>query len=180
VGGKCLEWHSAEPGTLQTARLHPWDVIALQQQTHPFGGYEPLAAAYERLAPHLEKSGAEILLYVTWRSKHAPESNQAELTEAFERLGAERSLRVVPVGPAWARCRVEHPEIELYHADESHASPAGSYLGACCFFAVLTGESPAGLPGRIEVRGDTLVDLDEATAAALQKTAEAATDSAAG
>jgi hypothetical protein len=172
IGGKSLEWHSAESGTLQTVRLHPWDVIVLQQQTHPFGGYAELAGAYEKLLSHLEKSGAEVLLYVTWKRKNAPETDQTEITGAFGRLAAERSLRVVPVGPAWELCRAEHPEIELYEPDESHASPAGSYLGACCFFGMLTGESPVGLPGRIEVRGETLVNLDDATAAALQKTAE--------
>jgi hypothetical protein len=76
------------------------------------------------------------------------------------------------VGPAWARCRGEHPEVELYAPDESHASAAGSYLAACCFCAALSGESPGGLPGRIESNGDVLVDLDEITAAALQHAAQ--------
>jgi len=172
AGGRNLSWHADEPGTLQTLRLHPWDSIVLQQQTHPFEGYDELAAACAKLLPHIERSGAEVLLYLTWKTRSAPERDQAELNEAFARLAAERGWRVVPVGPAWARCRAGHPEIELYQPDESHASPAGSYLGACCFFKVLTGESPVGLPGRIEVRGEALMNLDDATASSLQKTAE--------
>jgi hypothetical protein len=174
TGGKNLGWHAVEPGTVQAISMHEWDVVVLQQRTHPFAGYDELAADCEKLRPRLERSGAEVLLYLTWRARNAPESDQQALDDAFARLSSERGWRVVPVGPAWARCRAEHPEIELYQPDESHSSPAGSYLGACCFFAALVGESPVGLPCRVEVRSETILDLDDATALALQKVAEGA------
>jgi hypothetical protein len=171
AGGKNLAWHASEPGTVQAISMHQWDVVVLQQRTHPFAGYDALAADCGKLRPRLERSGAEVLLYLTWKTRNAPESDQQALDDAFARLSSERGWRVVPVGPAWARCRAEHPEIELYQPDESHASPAGSYLGACCFSAALLGESPVGLPSRLEARGELLVELPGASAAALQRIA---------
>jgi hypothetical protein len=171
VGGRNLSWHASEPGTQQALRMFDWDCVVLQQRTHPFEGYEELAEGYEKLRPHLEKSGAEVLLYVTWKKKNAPAADQEEITSAFERLGRDRSLRLVPVGPAWAMCRARHPEVELYASDESHASPAGSYLAACCFFAALAGDSPVALPARVVARGDVLIELEESQAKALQEVA---------
>jgi Domain of unknown function (DUF4886) len=180
VGGRSLLWHAAEPGTQQVLRMFEWDYVVLQQQTHPFGGHAELAGGYEKLLPHLEASGAEVLLYVTWKQKNAPVEEQDRISAAFERLAEERSLRLVPVGGAWARARAEHPDIELYTDDESHAAPAGSYLAACTFFPVLTGDSPVGLPARLACRDEVLVDLDPRAAAALQSAAQRVTACAPG
>jgi hypothetical protein len=170
VGGRSLEWHAAEPGSKQMIGYHDWDYVVLQQQTHPFPGADALAEAYEQLKPHLKRSGAETLLYVTWSQQGRPE-DQAEIDEAFERLAAAQHLRLAPVSRAWHRALAEVPDAELYAADGGHAAPAGSYLAACVFFAVLTGRSPEGLPARITVCGDVLVDLPPGVAAALQRVA---------
>jgi hypothetical protein len=53
----------------------------------------------------------------------------------------------------------------------SGASPAGSYLAACVFYAVLAGHSPEGLPGRLNVHGDDLANLPEDQARRLQESA---------
>jgi len=55
------------------------------------------------------------------------------------------------VGGAWRNCLIERPKLELYHADNSHPTPAGSYLAACVFYAVLTGRNPRHLPAQITV-----------------------------
>ncbi len=172
AGGKSLSWHASEPGTCQAIRMFDWNYIVLQQATHPFGGYAELAGGYEKLLPHLEKSGAQVLLYNTWKQKNAPGEDQERLDAAFRRLGEEREHRVVPVGAAWAKLRDRYPKIELYAPDESHASPAGSYLAACCFFKVLAGESPVGLPARLEARGEILIDLEPQIAESLQQIAD--------
>jgi hypothetical protein len=169
-GGKSLDWHAGEPGTVQSIAYHDWDVVVLQQQTHPFPGCDELAAAYDRLAPHVARSGGEALLYVTWSRKDRPE-DQDEIDGAFERLAEERGLRIVPVSQAWHRALAEVPAAELYAPDGSHAAPAGTYLAACVFCAVLTGKSPEGEPSRITARDDVLADLPADVAAALQRIA---------
>jgi hypothetical protein len=170
-GGKSLGWHAGEPGTQLNIVCHPWDLIVLQQATHPFGGYGQLAEDYGKLEPFLARSGAEVLFYVTWKRKAAPESDQDDLNDAFERLSREKGGRLVPVGPAWRLARQKHAEIELYADDGAHASPAGTYLGACVFFGIVTGKRPRGLPARIAVNGTSLADLAPAQSAALQAVA---------
>ena len=81
---------------------------------------------------------------------------------------------VVPVSHAWHLCEKSAPEIDLYDADEEHASPAGSYVAACVFAGYLTAQSPVGLPSRIEVNGDVLTDLLTETARRLQDAADQA------
>lgn len=168
VGGKPLSWHGEEAGTIQALRQFEWDHVVLQQVTHPFGGYEEVAEGFAKLQPHIRKSGADVTFNMTWKEKNAPDEQQVRVDAAFTRLIETYSLRAAPVSKAWTQIRNEHPEIELYNPDESHASPAGSYLAACVFFATFTGESPVGLPARLVGRGDVLVDLDEKTARALQ------------
>ncbi len=168
VGGRSLSWHADNRGTIQALRQFAWEHVVLQQATHPFGGYEELAEGFEKLRPHIDKSGADVTFYSTWKQKSAPDEEQRHLDAAFTRLVETYSLRMAPVSRAWARIRAEHPGIELYNPDESHASPAGSYLAACVLFLVFTGESPVGLPSQLVGRGDVLVDLDEQTANALQ------------
>jgi hypothetical protein len=171
VGGMSLAGHAEEVGTQLNLTCNPWDFVVLQQQTHPFAGYAQFAADYEQLRPHLERSDAEVLLYVTWKRRDAPESDQEELDAAFARLARQRALRVVPVGAAWRRAREVSPEIELYAADGAHASPAGTYLAACVFFGALTGKSPLGLPARISANGTVLAGLPAEHAQALQRIA---------
>jgi hypothetical protein len=172
AGGQSLAWHAEEPGTLVNLDCNRWDFVVLQQQTHPFGGHAQLAADFARLEPHIRRSGAEPLLFVTWKRKAAPECEQDELDAAFERLARESGLRLVPVGAAWRRARREHPAIELYAPDGAHAAPAGTYLAACLFFRAITGNSPVGLPARIAANGEVLVDLSPGAADALQRVAE--------
>jgi hypothetical protein len=171
VDGRSLGWHAEDTDTLLDLARDRWDFVVLQQQSHPFGGYAKLAADCGKLLPHIEKSGAAALLYVTWKRKDAPEGDQDELDSSFGRLADERGLRLVPVGAAWRRARTAHPHIELYAPDGAHASPAGTYLAACVFLTVLTGKSPRGLSARITANGTTLADLPPRQAESLQRVA---------
>ena len=47
-----------------------------------------------------------------------------------------------PVGNLWKRLRSSAPAINLYDADESHPSLAGSYAAACTFYAIFFSKSP--------------------------------------
>lgn len=70
----------------------------------------------------------------------------------------------IPVGVAWSRVRTERPDIELYAADGSHPSYAGSYLAAAVICTTLTGAPFGAAPS------DGLLDPD--TAAYLRRVAE--------
>jgi len=53
-----------------------------------------------------------------------------------------RLSQLSPVGAVWHYIRDNHPAIELYDADGSHPSPAGSYAAACTFYASLFRRDP--------------------------------------
>jgi PKD repeat protein len=52
---------------------------------------------------------------------------------------------VSPVGAVWKYIRTNFPLIELYNADESHPSFAGSYAAACTFYTTIFREDPTAI-----------------------------------
>ena len=60
------------------------------------------------------------------------------------------NVTLVPIGTAFRLFQAEYPEISLYTSDNKHPSPIGTYLAACVFLKVLTGESPKGLYRRFD------------------------------
>jgi len=93
------------------------------------------------------KSG-QVFLYLTWAREWDPYM-QKEITDGYYQLAKRINASIVPVGPAWDRARQLRPGFPLYDADGSHPSPLGTYLSACVFYGVLTGQSPVGLPNRL-------------------------------
>lgn len=168
--GRPLAWHAKEPTTRFAIRMHPWDRIVLQQQTHPFAGYDALAEDFAGLEPHLRFAGAPVTLCMVWCRKGQAEL-QPEIDAAAMRLAQEQRIALAPVSRAWHRIQADRPDIELYQPDGSHASPAGSYLAACIYFGLFMHRSPAGQDARIEAGGMTLVDLPRDAADALQEAA---------
>jgi hypothetical protein len=175
-GGYTLEQHWHGGAVAQAIAEGGWDYVVLQEQsTRPISNPANMHR-FARLFDHeVRKTGAKLVLYVTWARKNAPDQ-QKPLTAAYSAIAQELGALSCPVGPAWANVLKRRPDLELYQSDGSHPSPAGSYLGACVFYNVLYGKSPAGLPGKVVGDGDqgvagTLVDLSEKDASLLQQTA---------
>ena len=109
------------------------------------------------------------MLYVTWGRERGDETNPAlfpdfeTMEAALEagyrsmavRLTAEgRTVRLAPVGPAFARVHASvvaaggDPVAEgsafdaLYDPDASHPSALGTYLAACVILSTITGRDP--------------------------------------
>ena len=91
---------------------------------------------------------ADIYLYMTWAREWDPYMLDT-ISQAYSDLAKEINATVVPVGLAWSRARELRPDIELYAEDESHPSPMGTYLTACVFYRVLTGNPIDDLPPRL-------------------------------
>lgn len=90
-----------------------------------------------------------------------------ELHAALSEGHPGRTVRVAPVGTAFARCLEEYPEIPIYAADLYHADVIGSYLAVLVLYATIFEESPVGA----ETRFPTF-SVPEETAAILQEIAE--------
>jgi hypothetical protein len=57
-----------------------------------------------------------------------------------------RPALISPAGAVWHYIRDHHPGIELYQADDSHPTPAGSYAAACAFYVTLFRKDPTLIP----------------------------------
>jgi hypothetical protein len=111
----------------------------------------------------IDQEGAIPMLYMTWGRKNGEPSLCAQFPKAgyyctyqgmdsllqhnYMQMGGpnlwfDEQLPVAAVAAVWRYVRTNHPEIELYDADESHPSMAGSYLAACTFYNMLFRKSP--------------------------------------
>lgn len=71
----------------------------------------------------------------------APSASIARLAKPG--YSRELGATVAPVGLAFARSRIERPDLVLYSSD-GHPTSQGSYLAACVLYGVIFGESPLG------------------------------------
>jgi hypothetical protein len=190
-GGWRLQDHWEKGSALAALHAHPWEFVVLQEQStlgvnyyvdglSRVAGDEAFRPYAEKWMAEVRKAGAVPLLYLTWARKASPE-DQAALNAAYIRAAKTGEARVAPVGMAWAAVRREQPSMELFAADGSHPSPAGSYLAACTLYSAIFGQSPVGLPAAVSgvpVNLETaapepsktavLVEIDADTARVLQ------------
>jgi len=169
--GVSLEWHWKNPATRDLLTFKRWDYVVLQDRAGgPLEERQSFEAHARLLNQEITSRGGQTLFYMTWALKSEPET-QAELAEAYSRIATELGAKLAPVGLAWQKAHRSDPELDLFHPDGRHANPIGAYLTACIFYALLLGESPEGLPGKLFIRGKNRVDLDKDQARFLQRVA---------
>ncbi len=161
-GGYRLLNHSTNATTLAKIAQNNWDYVVLQEQSQfpsfPDGQVETDVFPYAHFLDSLITVGnecTETVFYMTWGRKNGDASNCASwppvctydgmdsLLNLRYRMMADSNQAIVsPVGAVWKHLRQNFPLIELYQADESHPSVAGTYAAACCFYAVLFRKDP--------------------------------------
>lgn len=167
AGGASLRAHWNKGAAAELIRSAGYDCVVLQEQsTLPVKNARRMHENISLFDGIIRASGATTALYLTWARRNAPESQEA-ITSAYVTIAEELGARVVPVGVAWESLLGEADPPVLHDRDMSHPSPAGSYLAACVFFAVLFKASPVGIP--IAPAG-----VPDEVAARLQRTAWAA------
>jgi hypothetical protein len=161
------------------AEKGPWDYVVLQGQSRDtLDGQRWQFDKYARLLAekiHQANPGAKVMFYLTWARQHLPQE-QATITKAYLAAARDTKSLVAPVGEAWREALSARPGLRLHQDDKSHPTVAGSYLAGCVFYAAITGQSPLGLPGRIEIirtgkDGTPLYDLSPQDARFLQEIA---------
>lgn len=175
-GAKLSEHRDILKGYLSSTE-NVWDIVVLQG--HSAEPLEPEEKTGFRksagdLVAEVRASGAKPLLFMTWAY-----GNQAEmiggLSKAYRGLGASLDAPVVPVGEAFDKARTVMPDVDLYVDDvrgvkdghivyrkaRKHPSRSGTYLAACVFYAVLTGNSPVGNIYRAGLPEETAFKLQQ-------------------
>ncbi len=163
-GGYTLQLHSTDATSLAKINAAPWDYVILQEQSQ-LPAFPPSQVASEvypfadSLNKYIKKNDSctRIAFFMTWGRKNGDASNcasyppictyegmQAGLRQSYLHMGQTLDALVSPVGMVWKKVRNEGDSINLYNADESHPSLAGSYLAACTFYAAIFQKSPVG------------------------------------
>lgn len=120
-----------------------WAITGVESSTDYIDRFDKLARQY----------GAKTVLYLTWPRKpgshwytdgqtaflRSPEYMLHQFIDQTYTIALLSGASTADVGVYWWRVLAEHPEIELYEADATHPSMAGSYLAALVFYKTLTG-----------------------------------------
>ncbi len=165
-GGFMFSGHYTSMASKAKIKKGHWDYVVLQEQSQqpalPYSEFR-----FTNLYAHLLDSlinvsnpCAETIFYMTWGRKNSDASNCATYTSQgwphfctylgmdsvirarYEMMANDNQAIVSPVGAVWRVIRLQHPNINLYDADESHPSMAGSYAAACAFYTAIFRKDP--------------------------------------
>lgn len=174
-GGQTMEGHWSTPTTQDAIAAQDVDIVVLQGQSlEPWLGPASFTEHAGLLGTHACDAGAAVFMFETWAREAGhdaydfdpavpdPDALQAVLRDAYAAAASESCAAVAPVGDAWQRVWTEHPEVDLYAGDGSHATLSGSYLASCVFAEALL---------ELDVRGGWAPDGLGSEAIALQDAA---------
>ncbi|MBQ7089693.1 MAG: hypothetical protein IJN82_01090 [Clostridia bacterium] len=136
----------------QAMENRPYDTLILQEQSlNPLLNYEQFADGAKRVAERV--SAKRTVLYQTWGRKEGHPAleehgwTRKEMTEglaaAYQKAAAALGAELAPVGTRFWELGQAMPEQELYDADRTHPSYAGSCLAAVTLYKTLFGQAPA-------------------------------------
>ena len=152
IGGADLgqHWHSQRDlKSRDLIKERDWDYVVLQDHSlRSINKPDSLNHYMDYWIKEIKSTGAKPLLYMTW-SRFFDPTMISTIAPTFESIAADHDVPIVPVGRIWAEAKQMRPDIALYDPDGSHPSPLGTYLTACAFYSVLTGNSAKGLPNRL-------------------------------
>jgi hypothetical protein len=161
-GGWTLKNHFESQDEMNAVRSGEWDYVVLQGQSREPISNESQFFQYAReIDKVVKEAGSKTAFFMTWAYNDQPEMYDP-MASAYERIAAELDALVIPCGRAHQRVLEERSDINLYQ-DYGHPTVPATYLLACVFFSVFTGESAEG-------NGHTF-GQDNNTASYLQKTA---------
>ncbi|MEM9024342.1 MAG: DUF4886 domain-containing protein, partial [Bacteroidota bacterium] len=157
-GGYTFGAHSTDPTSNAKIMAGGWDYVVLQGQsqesiTDPSNFFSRGHALSDKVKDASPCS--TVMTYMTWGRKNGnaglcatfPSTCNYALMDTTIRhsyltLTEELKAEVAPVSVVWHYLRNNHPDIELYTADGSHPSLAGSYAAACCFYTTIFKKDP--------------------------------------
>ena len=152
-GGATFYSHAINTITKDKIKSGHWDIVVLQGQSLELFGYFtgiaypfPGAMMLDSLI-HESNPCAETMFYRTWGRKNGAGSYSYLLMDSlihinYMNLADTLDAVVSPVGEVWKYVRQHYPAIELYDADESHPSLAGTYAAASCFYSAIFRKDP--------------------------------------
>lgn len=162
-GGQTFEGHFADVNTTGKIALGTWDYVVLQEQSQrPSFPDDQVAIEVFPFAKKLDSlirlanPCTETMFYMTWGRQNGDAGNCAAwppvctyegmdslLRLRYTQLAVENEALLSPVGKVWHYLRTNYPALNLYSADGSHPSLAGTYAAACTFYTVIFQKDPS-------------------------------------
>lgn len=160
-GGARFMTHSQNSSVISKLQEGRWDFVVLQGQSQEvafpdsqfYNEVYPYARELDSLAKVFNPD-AKVLFYMTWGYRYGDqvncqyyppfctfESMSWRLRNNYSLMANDFSSWVSPVGAAWSYSIERNPDIVLHSEDNSHPSIQGSYLAACCFYIMMSGNS---------------------------------------
>jgi len=156
-GGYTLQSHSTNTQTLNLINQGGWDYMILQEQSQrPSFPISQVLTSVFPFAMTLDttfkssNSCGRTVFFMTWGRENGDATNCAawppvctydgmdSLLHLRYRMMADNNKALLsPVGALWHYLRDNYPNIDLYDADQSHPSLAGSYAAACSFYTIM-------------------------------------------
>ena len=178
-GGYTLQGHSTNTVSAGKIAAGGWDYVVLQEQSQlpsfPLPQVQQLVFPYARKLDSIintHNECAETVFYMTWGRKNGDAENcpvwppvctyagmDSLLNLRYRMMASDNQAIVSPVGAVWRYLRQNHPQMELYSADGSHPSLAGTYAAACSFYTAFFRKDPttAGFNPGIPATDATLI-----------------------
>ncbi|OIQ30943.1 MAG: hypothetical protein BM564_01655 [Bacteroidetes bacterium MedPE-SWsnd-G2] len=162
-GGHRFLNHAVNSTSLAKINAEQWDYVVLQGQSQETSWSASQMAT--EVYPHVETLTTAIranydcsnpLFYMTWGRENGDANNCEFISWVCTYEGMDDAIyntymdlaevnegEVAPAGAVWRYLRTNHPEIDLYTADGSHPSLAGSYAAACAFYTMIYKKDPS-------------------------------------
>ena len=159
AGGATLKDHWEGKRGLESKKVlkeHVFSTIILQDHsTSPLLKTNESKEYFNRFIKLINKKKSEVILYGTWTYPASPLIGKSfigadPIQYVLKPIADQTNSRMAPVGTAFRLFQEKHPEISVFTSDNKHPSAVGTYLAACVFLKMLTGESPLGLERRYE------------------------------
>ncbi|MEX0867858.1 MAG: DUF4886 domain-containing protein [Pirellulales bacterium] len=145
AGGFTLQKHWEGQRAARQIAGRRWDYVVLQEQSQlPVVAPAVMFEYAKKFDAAIDERGAKTIFFLTWARANAPDM-QAGLNQSYFAIAKECEAEVAPVGLAWQQALTMDNPPKLHQADNSHPTPAGTYLAACVFYGTIFGESPEGL-----------------------------------
>ncbi len=173
-GGANLEDHWNQK-TQDRIAAATWRFVVLQQgpSSLPESRVD-LRTWTARFDPVIRRAGGTPALFMVW-PEEVRRAVFPQVSESYRLAAMDVGGVFLPAGDAWLAAWRRKPSLALYGPDGFHPTLTGSYLAALTIYAGLTGGTPVGLPGQLELRNGARVAVDPQDLAILQAAADEAT-----
>jgi PKD repeat protein len=157
-GGYQLEDHTLDVNSKNKIMAGGWHYVVIQGQSQePIIYNNQFTTGGHALSKLIKQYNpcAVTMPYMTWGRKNGDASTCGNFPITCTYQGMDTTIRyhylnltsfingeISPVSILWNYLRQNNPGIDLYQADDSHPSGAGSYAAACCFYATIFKKDP--------------------------------------